>query len=172
MFPVAPTVSVAVIAKLYSPAVIGVPVIAPVAAFKLSPVGKEPNVTAYVFAPVPPVAVTVCEYGIVIVVSGRLAGVTATGGFITTEYALLPVAPTVSVPVIVKLYVPATVAVPLITPVAAFKLSPVGKEPAETENVMAPVPPVEETVWLYNSPSVVGGSVAGEIETGLLITTE
>ena len=47
-----------------------------------------------------------------------------------------------------KLYVPATVGVPLRTPVPEFKLSPVGKEPAVTENVIGGVPPVAVSVWL------------------------
>ena len=42
-------------------AALGVPVIAPDAPFKLNPVGKLPEVTAYVIDPVPPVVDTVCE---------------------------------------------------------------------------------------------------------------
>ena len=42
-------------------AVVGVPVMAPVAAFKDSPAGKLPTETLNVYEPVPPVALTVCE---------------------------------------------------------------------------------------------------------------
>ena len=55
-------------------------------------------------------------------------------------------APTVSVAVMSKLYVAAAVGVPLITPVLASKLKPVGKEPEETLNVLAPVPLDADTV--------------------------
>ena len=67
---------------------------------------------------------------------------------IVTEYARDPVAPTVSVAVIVKLNVAADDGVPVIAPLDAFKDSPVGKLPAVTANVDAPVPPVTLTVWL------------------------
>ena len=48
--------------------------------------------------------------------------------------------------VIVKLDVAATVGVPVIAPVAVFRLSPAGNEPVDTANVFAPVPPVVDTV--------------------------
>jgi hypothetical protein len=47
---------------------------------------------------------------------------------------------------IVKLYAPAAVGVPVIAPVEVFKLNPVGSEPAETENVTGAVPPDVATV--------------------------
>ena len=59
--PVAPRPSVAVIVKFEVAAVVGVPVIAPVAAFIESPAGKLPAETLNVYEPVPPVALTVCE---------------------------------------------------------------------------------------------------------------
>ena len=79
---------------------------------------------------------------------GRLAGLIAMAALIVTEYAREPVAPTESVPVIVKLNVLTTVGVPLIAPVLALRLKPLGKAPAETLNVIAPVPPLALTVWL------------------------
>ena len=77
---------------------------------------------------------------------GKLAGLTVMPVLIVTEYAREPVAPTVSVPVIVKLKVLATVGVPLIRPVLALRLKPLGKAPAETLNVTVPVPPLALTV--------------------------
>ena len=59
--PVAPRPSVAVIVKLEVAAVVGVPVIAPVAAFNDRPAGKLPADTPNVYEPLPPVALTVCE---------------------------------------------------------------------------------------------------------------
>ena len=62
------------------------------------------------------------------------------------EYALLAVAPTLSVAVTVKLKVPVAVGVPENTP--AVKVMPVGIVPVLTEKVTAPVPPVAAMVWL------------------------
>ena len=45
--------------KLNEPVAVGVPLITPVLASRLSPVGNEPEVTLNVLAPVPPVALTV-----------------------------------------------------------------------------------------------------------------
>jgi hypothetical protein len=42
-------------------AVVGVPVIAPVDVFNVSPAGKEPARIPYVYGPVPLLAVIVCE---------------------------------------------------------------------------------------------------------------
>ena len=57
--PVQPAKSVAVTMKLNTPAVVGVPVMAPVAPLSASPVGRAPLVMAYVYGAVPPEAVTV-----------------------------------------------------------------------------------------------------------------
>ena len=140
---------------------VGVPVIAPVDAFNDRPAGKLPADTLYVIVPVPPVAVTLWLYGEPIVAAGRLAGVTAIAALTVTVYAREPVAPTVSVAVIVKLNVPAALAVPVIAPLELFSDKPVGKLPADTLNVIAPVPPVVVTVWLYARPAVVVGNDAG-----------
>ena len=45
--------------KFATPAVVGVPVIAPVVVFSDNPAGSAPALTAKVDAPVPPVALTV-----------------------------------------------------------------------------------------------------------------
>jgi len=55
---VAPVESVTVIVNENGPVAEGVPVISPVDALRLKPVGKEPAVTANVYGPVPPVTVT------------------------------------------------------------------------------------------------------------------
>ena len=169
--PVAPTVSVPVIVKFVTPAVVGVPVIAPVVAFRDSPAGNAPAVTAKVEAPVPPVTLTVWLKAVPTVAAGKVAGVTVIVAFTTTEYACDVVAPTVSVAPIVKLNVPAADVVPVIAPVAAFRDKPVGNEPADTLYVGAPVPPDAETLWLYATPCVVAGSEAGEIDITALIVT-
>ena len=179
--------SVAVIVKFATPAVVGVPVIAPVVVFSDSPVGNAPAVTAKVDAPVPPVALTVWLYAVPTVAVGNDAGLTVIVAFTTTEYACDVVTPTVSVAVIVKLNVPAADVVPVIAPVAAFSVdvtgmapgrrynlpidNPVGNEPADTLYVGAPVPPDAVTLWLYATPCVVAGSEAGDIDITALIVT-
>ena len=50
--------------KLAVPAVGGVPVIAPVAVFRVNPAGNDPAVIAHVYGEVPPVTATLCEYAV------------------------------------------------------------------------------------------------------------
>ena len=72
------------IVKLLVAAVVGVPVIAPVAAFNERPAGRLPADTLNVYAPVPPVALTVCEYATPTVPLGKLTGFTVIAGLIVT----------------------------------------------------------------------------------------
>ena len=53
--------SVACTVKLAVPVAVGVPVMAPVEAFRLSPAGSDPLEMDQASAPVPPVAASVCE---------------------------------------------------------------------------------------------------------------
>ena len=53
-----------------------------------------------------------------------------------------------SVTLIVKLDVPAVVAVPASAPVYAFSVIPAGRLPAITDQVLGPVPPVAVSVSL------------------------
>ena len=80
----APNPSVAVIVKLLVAAVVGVPVIAPLAAFSESPAGRLPAETLNVYKPLPPVALTVCEYAVPTVPFGKVAGFTVIAGLIVT----------------------------------------------------------------------------------------
>jgi len=52
------SLSVAVTVKLLAPTVVGVPLITPVVALRLRPAGRAPAVTAYLYGPMPPAAVT------------------------------------------------------------------------------------------------------------------
>ena len=131
----APIPSVAVIVKLLLAAVVGVPVIAPVPAFNERPAGKLPTETLNVYEPVPPVALTVCEYAVPTLPLGRVAGFTAIAGLMVTAYACEPVAPKPSVAVMVKFDVAAVVGVPVIAPVAAFSDKPAGRLPPDTLNM-------------------------------------
>jgi hypothetical protein len=139
--PVAPTVSVAVTAKLDVAAVVGVPLITPVVAFNVTPVGRVPAVTANVFAPVPPVVDSVWLYAPPTVPPDKLTGLIATAALITSEYARDPVAPSPSVAETVKLNVPFAVAVPVKAPVDV-SARPAGRAPALMLNVYVPLPPI------------------------------
>ena len=77
--------SVAVMVKDDICAVVGVPVIAPVEAFSDKPVGNEPEVTAYVYAAVPPDAVTVWLYAVLCVPFGSDPGDNVRVAVIVTE---------------------------------------------------------------------------------------
>ena len=103
--------------------------------------------------------------------AGRLAGFTTIAAETATVYARAPVAPTLSVAVIVKFELPATVGVPVMAPVVAFSDSPAGKPPA-TAKVDAPVPPAVLTVWLYAAPTEPPGRLAGLTVTAGFTMTE
>ena len=72
------------IVKLLVAAVVGVPVMAPVAAFNESPAGKLPAETLNVYEPLPPVALTVCEYATPTVPFGNVAGLTVIAALMVT----------------------------------------------------------------------------------------
>src|SRR5205085_2648716 len=67
----APTLSLTASVKLAVPAVVGVPVIAPVPALRFSPAGSAPTVTDQLSGAVPPLAVAVCEYATPAVLPGK-----------------------------------------------------------------------------------------------------
>jgi hypothetical protein len=57
------------------PAVVGVPLIAPVVVFRVSPTGRVPVATDHVYgAPLPPDAVSVCAYDTLTTPPGRVCG--------------------------------------------------------------------------------------------------
>ncbi len=65
-----------------------------------------------------------------------------TGQPMTTVYPALPAQPFASLAVTVKMFVPVTVGVPLITPVFVLRFSPTGSKPLVTVNVLIPIPPL------------------------------
>ena len=94
-----------------------------------------------------PDAVIVWLYATPCVEFGSVEGFTVSVTVLTVKlYAVDPVAPRLSVAVIVKLNEPDEVGVPVIAPVDVFKDKPAGKVPAETLYVIAPVPPVALTL--------------------------
>ena len=80
----------------------------------------------------PPEAVIVCEYAVPTVGVGNVAGATVTTGQICRVMARVPWQPLASLTrtVMVVAGEAATVGVPLITPVSALSVRPVGKVPA------------------------------------------
>ena len=68
--------------------------------------------------------------------------------------------PLLSVAIIVKLNVPATLGVPANTPVVAFSVNPVGNVPLALQ-LGVPAPPVWVKVWLYGTPAMPDGRLAG-----------
>ena len=65
-------------------AVVGVPVIAPLAAFNERPAGKVPAETLNVYEPLPPIALTVCEYAVPTVPLGSVGGFTVIAALTVT----------------------------------------------------------------------------------------
>src|ERR1035437_5012985 len=113
------------------PAVVGVPLITPVEGFNVKPVGKFPD-NCQVVAPVPPVEVSVCEYGTPTIPSLSAVVVIFSGGIwdtiVTIAVAVCGGAPE-SVTLNVRVADPAADGVPLTTPVAALNVKPTGSVP-------------------------------------------
>ena len=140
-----PAEFVALTVKLYAFAVVGVPVIAPVVAFKLKPAGNAPLATAHVIGVVP-VALSVWLYALFTVPSGSVAVVIVGGAVMTMLRELVPF-PAEFVALTENVNVPIVVGVPDITPVDAFKLRPAGNVRAEMSHVIG-TDPVAASVWL------------------------
>ena len=140
----APALSSTCTVKLEVP-VDGVPEIVPVLPSRLSPEGSVPVVTDQTKGAVPPLAVNVFEYSAAAVPPGRAVVVIFNTSPIEMESGRVVLAPTLSVTRIVKLTVPAAVGVPLMAPLLAFRFKPGGSAPAEMDQLVVPVPPVETT---------------------------
>ena len=114
-------------------AAVGVPLIWPVAAFKLKPLGRVPEVNCHVYEPVPPVAVSVCEYGAFteplasdVVVIVRIGGAMVNVRLALAVCAGEPESLTLKVSGVA---LTAAVGVPLISPVDALRAMPLGSVP-------------------------------------------
>ena len=153
----APRLSETFAVKANDPVAVGVPVIAPDAAVRLSPVGRLPELMDHVNGDVPPDSVSVCEYETVRSPPSSDAVVIDSAALIVTDMVLVGAAPAASVTLTVKLNVPAAVGVPLKTP-AELKLKPPGTDPELTDHVSVPVPPVVAKVCEYTTPTSPTGS--------------
>ena len=127
------------------PVAVGVPVIAPVVAFKFKPVGRLPSVIAHVIGVVP-VAASLWLYALFIVPSGRVA-VVIVGGTVMTMLRVFVPFPAEFVALTAKLNVPVVVGVPDISPMVSFKLRPAGSVRLEIDHVRG-VEPVAARVCL------------------------
>src|ERR1700675_4546716 len=97
--PAQPFASVAVIEKVNVPAVVGVPVIALVAALRIRPPGSAPLDTENAYGAVPPDAETVWLYGVPTVPFGSVAGFTVRSGQTITPQVLTLLVSSVTAPV-------------------------------------------------------------------------
>ena len=116
----------AVTENIYVPAMVGVPLMTPVAAFRERPVGKVPDDTIHDVGEF--VAASVCEYGVFVFPLIRLV-VVITGTVLILIVSCCELLPAMLVAVTVKVYFPAMVGVPLITPLTVFSKIPAGKLP-------------------------------------------
>ena len=127
----------------------GVPLIRPLDALSDRPEGNVPAVNCQVYAPVPPVAARVCEYaesawplGRDVVVIVNSAGLMVRLKVWLAVWTGEPESATLNVSGAIT----GVVGVPLITPVAPFRLKPAGNVPAVNCHIYAPVPPVAANV--------------------------
>jgi len=154
--------STAFTVKLKLPAAVGVPERTP-DVLSVMPAGNAPAVMLYVYADVPLLAVSVCEYAVAIVPAVSVDGVIAMLGAVVTKlYSCVPLygpVPAVeSVALIVKLKDPPAVGVPDSRP-AVVSVRPAGNAPAEMVKLYGDVPPDAVTVCEYAEPTVGAGSV-------------
>src|ERR1039458_5203423 len=110
--------------------VAGVPLISPLEVFKVKPAGNVPEINCQAYAPVPPVAVSVCEYAVPMVPPGSDVVVMERGVAVKVRGVAFT----------------RLVGVPPIKPVEAFSVNPLGKVPEVNCQVCAPVPPTAVSV--------------------------
>src|SRR3989304_8833240 len=145
---VAPFASVTCTVKFDVPAVVGVPLITPVAVLRASPVGSVPTDTAQLYGVLPPAATTVWLYEEAAVPSGSAAVLTLTTPYIVIDNDLSFINPFASVTRTVMLLVPAVVGNPIISSAAPLRHAPRGTTPTTTDHTRGNLPPVADNVWL------------------------
>ena len=131
--------------KLELPAALGVPEIVP-ELLRVNPAGKLPEATLHLIVPTPPLDWRLALYAALTTPLGReLVVITSMALMVMLSdwFAVWGGVPE-SVAVTVNLLAPAAVGVPEMTP-ELLKLSPPGKLPEVTLQLMEPVPPVAAT---------------------------
>jgi hypothetical protein len=149
--------SVTFTVKFDVPAVVGVPLMVPLAE-RAKPAGKVPTETVHVYGVVPPLAFSPCEYAVPAVAGGNEDVVTSkVAGATVIDKAEVSVLDPLSVTFTVKFDVPNAVGVPDMVP-PAERVSPAGKVPTDTVQVNGGVPPTAFKLCEYGVPSVACGS--------------
>ena len=136
---------------------VGVPLISPVEVFSVSPVGNVPTVNCQVSGAVPPVAATLCEYGVPTMPLGSATVVIICRAAI--EIVTVVVAVCCGTPESVTLNVngvavSAAVGVPLMAPVEVFSVKPAGSVPEVNCQVYGLIPPVAVSVVEHEAPTM------------------
>ena len=145
-FATPPVESVTLTVKEKTPAASGVPLIRPELE-RLSPAGRLPLLSVKVQGAVPPQAMTCETYGMPVTpdVPGAQATDNGAGPMVIPQSEVIftwAVLLVLSVTLTVKLLEPAVVGVPLMTPEAAFSVSPDGSDPVAMAKLKGAVPPV------------------------------
>src|SRR5579885_3386467 len=124
------------------PPLVGVPAMVPLAAFRLSPGGSAPLLIDQLYGGLPCCADSPAEYGLPAVPSGRLAVVMVSAGLIVALSTAVTLCGGVvlSVTLTVKPKLPALAGLPVMAPLAAFRLSPGGNAPLLTDQAYGGVP--------------------------------
>src|SRR5262245_26276528 len=110
------------------PSVVGLPVIAPVAGFSVSPAGRPPPITAQAYGPLPPIAARLPLYGLSTAAVGSVVVATATWLRTVIGTPAFTIEAPLSVARTVKLVVPPATGVPVILQ-SALIVSPAGTLP-------------------------------------------
>ena len=139
--------SVTFTVKLNGPAVVGVPLMMPVAPSRDNPFGSDPLANTNVYGAVPPCGTIAELYGVptVPVVAATQSAVIVGGVIVIPQLGVVAVSavpPVESVTFTVKLNGPAVVGVPLITPVDVFSVNPFGSDPEFSAYEYGGVPPL------------------------------
>jgi hypothetical protein len=149
-----PSVLVAITVKVDVFAVVGVPVMVPVAA-RVKPAGNSPLSILHVMG-VPPLAASVWLYAVPITPFGNTAVVIVGTPPIVIVNSLVSL-PAALVAFTVKVDVSAVVGIPVMSPVVSARFKPAGNAPLSRPHVMG-LSPVAASVWLYSVPSVPSGN--------------
>ena len=123
--------SVGVMVNVEVPAAVGVPLMAPVLAFRVRPAGRGSGPRAKVTGLTPPVVTIVALYATPRVPEGNVTVVFVNAFRICTVYDWVLFSPPLSVTIMPKEVEPTAVGVPEITPVLGARVKPGGKDPVE-----------------------------------------
>ncbi len=148
-----PRLSLTVTPNDGAPAVVGVPLMTPLVAFRDNPAGSDPLLTVQLlYGGVPPLAPRVWEYATATSPPGSEVVKMVTPVMAMDRFAVA-VPPSLSVTVTVNEDVPVVVGVPLMTPVDGARVRPGGSVPVLSAHVYGFVPPEAARVWEYATPT-------------------